>query len=64
MDQPIPLEAGKVRVIVQEIPSEPKPDLAAFEQTLRQRQQTRGHQPRGHEEINDYLNAERDSWDA
>ena len=62
LDQPIPLEAGKVRVIVQDIPSERKPDLAAFEHALRQRQQARGHQPRSPEEVNDYLNAERDSW--
>jgi len=46
-------------VIVQKIPSERKPDLAAFEHTLRQRQQARSHQPRSQEEIDDCLDLEK-----
>jgi hypothetical protein len=64
LDQPIPLTSGKVRVIVEQISAEPKPDLAAFERALRERQQARGHVPRTREEIDAYLNAERDSWDS
>jgi hypothetical protein len=64
LDEPIPLETGKVRVIVEEIPGEQKSDLAAFERALRERQQARGHVPRTKEEIDAYLSAERDSWDS
>jgi hypothetical protein len=63
LDQPIPLTAGKVRVIVEQLPTGPKPDLSAFELTLRERQRARGHLPRTKEEIDSYLAAERDSWD-
>jgi hypothetical protein len=63
LDEPIPLTAGKVRVILEQVPTGPKPDLAAFEGTLRERQRARGHVPRTKEEIDSYLNAERESWD-
>jgi len=63
LDEPIPLTVGKVRVTVEQIPGEAKPDLAAFERSLRERQQARGHVPRTKEEIDAYLNAERNSWD-
>ena len=62
LDQPIPLTAGKVRVIVEQMPSVSKPDLADFELQLRERQTARGHVSRSKEEIDAYLNAERDSW--
>jgi hypothetical protein len=45
------------------MPSGSKPDLAAFERALRERQQVRGHVPPTKEEIDAYLKAERDSWD-
>lgn len=64
LDKPIPLEAGKVRVRLEEIPTHQKTDLAAFEQALRERQQARGHVPPSKEEINAYLSAERNSWDS
>jgi hypothetical protein len=63
LDQPIPLTAGRVRVMVEQLPTGPKQDLSAFERTLRDRQQARGHLPRTKEEIDAYLAAERDSWD-
>ncbi len=63
LDEPIPLPAGKVRVIVEHFPTGLKPDLADFERMLRDRQQLRGHVPRTKEEIDSYLNAERASWD-
>ncbi len=64
LDEPVPLAPGKVRVIVEQVAGDTKPDLAAFEQTLRARQAARGHVPRTKEEIDAYLNAERDSWDS
>ncbi len=63
LDEPIPLPAGKVTVTVEQIPGASKADLVAFERALRERQQARGHVPRTKEEIDAYLNAERDSWD-
>ena len=64
LDEPIPLAVGKVRLIIEEVPPEAKSDLATFERTLRQRQQAHGHVPRTKEEIDAYLNAERDRWDS
>jgi len=63
LDEPLPLAAGKVRVTVERLPSGPKPDLAVFERSLRERQQARGHVPPTKEEIDAYLKAERESWD-
>jgi hypothetical protein len=63
LDEPVPLAPGKVRVIVEQVPTGVKPDLAAFERTLRERQAARGHVPPTKEEVDAYLNAERDSWD-
>jgi hypothetical protein len=64
LDEPIPLALGKVRIILEQVPNTPKADLAAFERTLRERQAARGHVPRTKEELDAYLNAERDSWDS
>ena len=64
LDEPIPLPAGRVRVVVEELSNEPKLDLTAFERLLRERQAARGHVPRTKEEIDAYLNAERASWDS
>jgi hypothetical protein len=64
LDEPIPLNAGKVRLIVEAIENGPRPDLEAFEQRLRERQRARRHLPRTKEEIDAYLNSERNSWDS
>jgi hypothetical protein len=64
LDRPIPLEGGKVRLIVEPISTDDRPSLAGFEESLRHRQQARGHVPRTKEEVDDYLRAERDSWDS
>ena len=63
LDEPIPLPPGKVRVMVEQVPTVPKPDLPTFERTLRDRQRVRGHVPRTKEEIDAYVSAERESWD-
>jgi hypothetical protein len=63
LDEPIPLTNGKVRLVVEELTHEAKPDLAAFEQLLRERQTARGHVPRTKEQIDAHLSAERASWD-
>jgi hypothetical protein len=63
LDEPVPLPAGKVRVVVEPVPAAAKPDLAAFERELRERQRARGHVPPTKAEVDAYLDAERDSWD-
>jgi len=63
LDESIPLPAGKVRVVVEELASAAKPDLVAVEELLRARQAARGHVPRSKDEIDGDLNAERASWD-
>ena len=64
LDEPIALTEGKVRLIVEVVPGGAKPDLAGFERILRERQKARGHVPPTKEEIDAYINAERDSWDS
>ena len=65
LDETIPLASGKVRVVVEPLPAERQVarDLASFERTLRERQAARGHVPPTKQEVDAYLNAERDSWD-
>lgn len=55
---------GKVRMVVEELSNELKPDLPTFERMLRDRQAERGHVPRTKEKIDAYLNAERASWES
>lgn len=65
LDEPLPVAAGKVRVVVEVLPGEAKPRmrLEEFEKVLRERQAARGHVPRTKEEVDAYLKAERESWD-
>lgn len=64
LDEAIPLAAGKVRIIVEPVAVKPAPDLDAFLRDLRARQKARGHVPPTKEEVDAYINAERDSWDS
>lgn len=64
LDEAIPLPAGRVRVVVEELSSAAKPDLVAFEQLLRARQAARGHVPRSKDEVDGDLNVERASWES
>lgn len=64
LDEALPAEQGKVRVVLELLPVAPRPmDLIAFERMLRERQAARGHVPPTKEEIDAYLKAERESWD-
>ena len=63
LDVPLPLPPGRVRVIVEQLAAALKPDLIAFERELRSRQAARGHVPPTKEEVDAYLEAERNSWD-
>jgi hypothetical protein len=64
LDEALPLTPMKVRLSVEPLPSEPpaKRTHAEVIAEIRERQRARGHQPRTREEIDAYLQAERDSW--
>jgi len=63
LDEPLPLPAGKVRVVIEAAPEAAKQPLQDYLAQLRQRQAARGHVPRSREEIDAQLRAERESWD-
>jgi hypothetical protein len=64
LDEPLPLPAGKVRVVVEAAaPAVPAQSLRDYLAELRNRQAARGHVPRTREEIDAELRAERESWD-
>jgi hypothetical protein len=63
LDEPLPVKAGKVRVTVEVLPDEHKPTLSEVLDRIHQGQRERGFVPPTREEVDAYLNAERDSWD-
>jgi hypothetical protein len=63
LDEALPVKAARVRVVVEVLEAPPKLPYAEFIAWLRQRQDERGHVPLTREEVDAYLNAERDSWD-
>lgn len=64
LDEALPLTPMKVRLAVEPLPGEPpaKRTHAEVLAEIREQQRARGHQPRTREEIDAYLQAERDSW--
>lgn len=64
LDQPIPLPPGRVRVTVEVLPAEKGLNLREFMERMWAEQLGRGHSPSTKEEIDAYLNAERDSWES
>jgi hypothetical protein len=64
LDEALPLAQGKVRLSVELLPVDPsaKRTHAEVIAEIRERQRARGHQPRSREEIDAYIQAERDSW--
>ncbi len=63
LDQPLPAPTGKVRVTVETMSEQVRPDLKEYMEQIWEAQRRRGHVSRTKEEIDAYLNAERDSWD-
>jgi len=61
LDEPLPISQGKVRLVVEPITRPQRSYMEAME-TIRERQRLRGHQPPTKEEVDAYLQAERDSW--
>lgn len=64
LDEALPLAPTKVRVSVEPLPVDP-PAKRPHDEVIAEiwaRQKARGHQPRTREEIDAYIQAERDSW--
>jgi hypothetical protein len=62
LDKALPTAAGRVRVTLEFESSEAPPDLLQFMERMWEEQHRRGHVPPTKEEVDGYLNAERDSW--
>lgn len=62
LDEPLPVSAGRVRVIVEEAASPPKPTFRQVMERIWEAQRQRGHVPRSVEEIEAQVREERDSW--
>jgi hypothetical protein len=62
LDEALPLPQGKVRLSVEPLTPAPKRSHEEVIAEIRERQRARGHQPRTREEIDAFLQAERDSW--
>jgi hypothetical protein len=63
LDEALPVKAGRVRVVVEVLEASSKIPYAELMAELRKRQDERGHVLPTREEVDAYLNAERDSWD-
>jgi hypothetical protein len=63
LDEALPVQEGKVRVVVEVLPAAGKPSLSEVLARIHQGQRERGFTPRTREEVDAYLKAERESWD-
>jgi hypothetical protein len=61
LDEALPLQGGRVRVIVEVLERAEMSDHARFMAEMREKQRQRGHVPRSREEVDVYLSAERGS---
>jgi len=62
LDEALPLTSTKVRLVVEPLSSASARRYQEVIAEIRQRQRVRGHQPRTREEVDAYLQAERDNW--
>ena len=63
LDKALPLKQSKVRLVVEPLDGEIQQPYQEVMAEIRKRQQTRGYQPATREEVDTYLQAERDSWE-
>jgi len=62
LDEALPLKPGRVRLTLEPLRPEPRKPYREILADIRRRQRARGHQPRTREEIDAFLQAERESW--
>ncbi|MCL4204645.1 MAG: hypothetical protein KJ000_19330 [Pirellulaceae bacterium] len=61
LDEPLPISQGKVRLVVEPI-TVPQRSYMEVMETIRERQRLRGHRPPTKEEVDAYIQGERNSW--
>jgi hypothetical protein len=62
LDEALPLTPTKVRLVVEPLSPVSTCQYREVIANIRERQRARGHQPPTREEVDAYLQAERDSW--
>ena len=62
LDEALPLTSTKVRLVVEPLGSASHRSYQEIVAAIRERQEARGHRPPTTEEVDAYLQAERDSW--
>jgi len=62
LDEASPLKSGRVRLILEPLRPEPRSSYQVVLAGIRRRQAARGHRPRTREEVDAYLELERESW--
>ena len=63
LNQEIPIPKGKVRVVVKSLEEVSKRPVHDVLSDIHKKQNARGHIPPVREQVDTYLQAERDSWD-
>jgi hypothetical protein len=64
LDEALPLKQVKVRLVVEPLEPDSQRPYQEVIAEIRERQRTRGHQPAAQEEVDGYLQTERDSWEG
>ncbi len=63
LDEALPLTQTRVRVVVEPLLSASPRQYQEIMAEIHKRQRTRGHKPPTRQEVDAYLQAERDSWE-
>lgn len=63
LDEALPLPTTKVRLVIEPLVSTSQRPYQEVVVAIRKRQEVRGHRPPTTEEVETYLQAERDSWE-
>lgn len=64
LDEALPLTETKVRLVVEPLASPSQRSYPEIVAAIRQRQAARGHRPPTTEEVDTYLQTERNSWEG
>jgi hypothetical protein len=63
LDRAVPLEQGKVRIVIEPLTQTERRSYANVMGEIRHRQKARSYQPPTREQVDAYLHTERESWD-